>query len=280
VRTTGNKNCISMKNTKLFAALCCTAMLFAACEKNEDKISYDPDAIAEDDLSVVTEGDLTISGSENGHNYADLGLSVKWATMNVGATALEEYGDGFAWGETTTKDTYNWSNYKFAKGNYSTLTKYCNDTIYGYLLEEDGKRFTDELTTIEAADDAATANWGGKWRMPTVDEWNELISNCTLTWSTLNDKVGYEVKAANGNSIFIPVSDASNADGKIYGYYWSSSLYTNNPSYAQYVYFHYYTKTVYDENKMEDIVYYICSHFALNNSLRYCGYAVRPVVAE
>ena len=249
-----------MKKTKLLAAVCCTAMLFAACEKN-------------DEVSV------TVSGSIDGHNYVDLGLSVKWATMNVGATALEEYGNNYAWGETTTKDAYNWSNYKYAKGNYSTLTKYCNDTTYGY-LQEDGKRFTDELITIETADDAATANWGGKWRMPTVDEWNELISICTLTWSTLNGKVGYEVKAANGNSIFIPVSDASNADGKIYGYYWSSSLYTNNPSYAQYVYFHYYTKTVYDENKMEDIVYYICSHFALNNSLRYCGYAVRPVVAE
>lgn len=260
MRTTGNKNCISMKNTKLFAALCCTALLFAACEKNEDKISDNP--------ITITEGELTVSGSENGHNYADLGLSVKWATMNVGATVLEEYGDDFAWGETTTKDAYNWSNYKYAKGNYSTLTKYCNDTTYGYLLEEeDGKRkrFTDELITLEVEDDAAAANWGGKWRMPTVDEWNELISNSTLIWSELNGKVGFEVKAANGNSIFIPVSDFSEADGKIYGYYWLSSLYTNNPSYAQYAYFFY------------DINYSKC---ALNNSLRYCGYAVRPVVAE
>lgn len=92
------------------------------------------------------------NGTDGTHEYVDLGLSVKWATMNVGASKPEDYGDYFAWGETTTKTTYNWSTYKYCNGSSSTLTKYNTDSSYGTV---------DNKTTLDLSDDAANANWGG-----------------------------------------------------------------------------------------------------------------------
>ena len=163
--------------------------------------------------------------TENGHEYVDLGLSVKWATCNVGATKPEEYGDYFAWGETQPKDTYGWSTYKWCNGSSHTLTKYCTDNNYGTV---------DNKTVLDAADDAATANWGGSWRMPTDAELTELRENCTWTWISENGMGGYRVTSKKENytdkSIFLPVT--SNA-----AFYWSSSLGSNDPDYACDLYF-------------------------------------------
>ena len=162
------------------------------------------------------------SGSKNViHEYIDLGLSVKWATCNVGATKPEEYGDYFAWGETEPKDYYDWSTHKWCNGSYDTLTKYCLSSFCGTY---DGK------TTLEMNDDAANANWGEKWRMPTDVEIIELINNCTWTWTTQNDVKGYKVTSkSNGNSIFLPAAgyryDSSLSSAGIGGCYWSSSVY-------------------------------------------------------
>ena len=162
------------------------------------------------------------------HEYVDLGLSVKWATCNVGASKPEEYGDYFAWGETQPKSTYNWSTYKYCNGSYNTLTKYNNSSSYGTV---------DNKTKLELSDDAARANWGGSWRMPTRAEQGELRENCTWTWTTQNGVNGYKVTSKkNGNSIFLPaagyrdVSSLSNAGS--YGDYWSSSLFSGSPSRA------------------------------------------------
>lgn len=165
--------------------------------------------------------------------YVDLGLSIRWASYNVGATNPEDYGDYYAWGEITTKDTYTWANYKYADGSYDTLTKYNNSSSYGTV---------DNKTTLETEDDAATANWGGNWRMPTVDEWQGLKDNCTWTWTTLNGVNGYEVKATNGNSIFLPAA-GHRKDDILYsagtgGYYWSNLLSAYYPSYVQDMYFY------------------------------------------
>ena len=99
--------------------------------------------------------------------YVDLGLpsGVLWATYNVGAEYPEAYGNHFAWGETQPKDTYNWNNYQYCNGSNNTLTKYCNNSSYGF------NGFTDNLTMLLPEDDAATANWGADWRMPTKNEW-------------------------------------------------------------------------------------------------------------
>ena len=143
-------------------------------------------------------------GKHEGHEYVDLGLSVKWATCNVGATSPEEYGDYFAWGETSPKEKYTEKN---------SLT-------YGIQMSD---------ISGNAQYDAARANWGGDWRMPTDEEMQELIDECTWTWTTQNGVKGHKVTGPNGNSIFLPAagsrdgSSLDDAGGS--GYYWSSTPY-------------------------------------------------------
>ena len=169
---------------------------------------------------------------ENGHEYVDLGLSVKWATCYVGATTPEEYGDYFAWGEVKPKTEYNWSTYKWCNGSYDTQTKYCTDSYYGTV---------DNKTVLDKEDDAAAVNWGGAWRMPTKAEKDELIQQCTWTWTSKGSVNGFQVTGPNGNSIFLPAAGYRYGSRLtrvgISGYFWSSSLYTDSPSIAYYVYF-------------------------------------------
>ena len=153
-----------------------------------------------------------VSGSHNGHEYVDLGLSVKWATCNVGAESPEGYGDYFAWGETSTKETYSWSTYFDYDEDTKSFPKYNN---------EGGK------TVLDPEDDAAHVNWGGSWRMPTEAEWQELLNNCTWEWTTQNGISGYKVtsnkEGYTDKSIFLPAGGDGGAVG-FNGYYWSSSL--------------------------------------------------------
>lgn len=185
-------------------------------------------------------------------NYGcvDLGLpsGTKWATCNVGATSPEEYGNYYAWGETTTKDTYSWGTYKYG----SDPTKYNS---------------TDKLTTLEAADDAATANWGKEWRTPTSAEWQELIDNCTWNWIINYNETGVKgyifTSKTNGNTIFLPAAGyhlyADLCGVGIYGFYLSSSLDTDDPYCARNAYFN--SHTVWGDIDS-----------------RYCGQSVRPVL--
>lgn len=164
----------------------------------------------------------------NGYEYVDLGLSsgTKWATMNVGADSPEDYGYYFAWGETTTKSTYNWSTYKWCNGSMYSQTKYCTKSSYGKV---------DNKTILELSDDAANANWGGDWRMPTIEELDELRTGCTWAWTRQNGVNGYKVTSkTNGNSIFLPAAGYRYGsylyDVGYDGFYWSSSLYTSASS--------------------------------------------------
>ena len=180
----------------------------------------------------------TPEGIENGHNWVDLGLSVKWATCNVGATKSEAYGDYFAWGETQPKSYYNESNYSYN----------ANPTV------------------LPLSADAARANWGGSWRMPTKEEQDELLDNCTWEWTTQNGVKGYKVtsekKGYTKNSIFLPAAGYRYYSGLHCagsdGYYWSSSLSTDYPYVAYILYFYsdYVGRGYYD---------------------RYYGVSVRPV---
>ncbi len=179
------------------------------------------------DDALVGERIYEITGMENGYAFVDLGLSVKWAAFNVGATKLEEYGDYFAWGEVESKDNSDWRTYKHCNGSARTMTKYCTHKSYGAI---------DNKAILESEDDAATVNWGGAWRMPTKAELDELWNNCTWSWTTQNGVEGYKVKGINGNSFFLPAAGYM-SDGRIchagtYGGYWSSSLYTRDPVYA------------------------------------------------
>ena len=185
----------------------------------------------------------------------DLGLSVKWATFNVGALVPEEYGDYFAWGETEPyyengyaqsetpiwksgkEDGYDWSSYKYGSG-WQDLFKYCPKNKSGYWS---GEGECDGLTKLETNDDAARINWGNNWRMPTFAEWMELKDYCTWTWTDnyngtgiageiiTRSKTGYE-----GRSIFLPAAGCRDGTeffkfGGVYGQYWSSSLDTYDP---------------------------------------------------
>lgn len=158
-----------------------------------------------------------------GHEYVDLGLSVKWATCNVGANNPEDIGDYFAWGEVTSKVRYNWDMYKFFDRNREILTKYCTRDEYGTM---------DNKTCLERNDDAANFCWGDKWRIPTSREIEELIGRCTWEGASLNGVDGCKITGPNGNSIFLPLTGSKDGDDVTYpefGWYWSSSLKEDEP---------------------------------------------------
>ena len=183
------------------------------------------------------------SGSINGHDYVDLGLpsGTLWATCNVGASSPEDYGNYFSWGETTGyndgKTTFDWSTYKWCNGSSRTLTKYCTDSSYGY------EGFTDDKTELDIEDDAASVNWGPAWRMPSLDQFEELInSDYTTTFGgyVVNGVIGYKITSlTNGNSIFLPAAgDHYFPPGAgEYGFYWSRTLISDYPSDAWFLYF-------------------------------------------
>ena len=168
-----------------------------------------------------------VSFSTEAHGYVDLGLpsGTLWATCNVGATIPEGYGDYFSWGETEPKSTYNWSTYKYCNGVSHQLTLYCSNSSYGY------NGFTDNLTILQPSDDAATANWGEEWRMPTKEQWEELCQKTTNIWTSQNGVNGRLFTSSNGNSLFLPAADYrwdDERDGS-HGCYWSNSLYSVDP---------------------------------------------------
>ena len=181
-----------------------------------------------------------VSGSINGHDYVDLGLSVKWATCNVGANSPEEYGDYYAWGETSTKSSYDADN-----------SKTYDESSYNYDIGGN------------ASLDAARANWGGTWRLPTEAEAQELLDKCEWSWTTQGGKNGYKVTGPSGKSIFLPA--AGNRIGSSlyrageYGFYCMSTPYEDYAGRA-------YDLRFYDSSR---IVYW---------SNRFHGYSVRPVI--
>ena len=206
-----------MKKILLMAfALCLATMAVTSCQKEEGNSG----------------GGGTDTDPSNDHAYVDLGLSVKWATCNVGATNPEDYGDCYAWGETETKTYYGWSTYRYGS-DWNNLTKYNTHSDYGTV---------DNKTTLDPEDDVAHVRWGGKWRMPTIDEIKELLDSCTWTWTVKNGVNGYEVKGKNGNTIFLPAAGyRSGSDlnyAGLYGVFWSSSLNMDYPGSAYYLYFY------------------------------------------
>ena len=173
---------------------------------------------------------LSVDGNIGGHDYVDLGLpsGTLWATCNVGASKPEDYGNYFAWGETSTKSTYDWDTYKYANGAYNKQTKYCSESDYG------NNGFTDNLTTLQTSDDPAMVNWGSRWCMPTKAQWEELESNTTSKWTLRNGVRGRLFTAKNGRTVFLPTSGKRKGRKLTYagssssssGCYWSTLLCT------------------------------------------------------
>ena len=197
-------------------------------------------------IAVCTVGCVKDSGNSSyyGHECVDLGLpsGTLWATCNVGADKPEGYGNYFAWGEIQPKETYNWSNYKYSIGDGVWipnpgvwedlyLTKYCTLSSLG------NNGFTDNQTTLFPEDDAAEANWSRGWRMPTREDWQELLDNTTNTWTTQDGVNGKLFTAANGKSLFLPAAGSCVGDESASGHYWSMSLNAGYPHYAMGLYF-------------------------------------------
>lgn len=173
-------------------------------------------------------------GDPTQDDWVDLGLpsGLLWATRNVGASSPTDYGNYYAWGETTTKSSYFLSDYQYyildsADRGY---TKYCTRSSSGY------NGFTDSLTVLQSVDDAATANYGG--RTPTLKDWKELYNNTTKRMDTIDGVYGKVFTGPNGNSIFLPAAgswygDSHDNQGHC-GYYWSASLNIDDPSTSYY----------------------------------------------
>ncbi len=165
----------------------------------------------------------------------DLGLSVKWATCNVGASSPYDVGGYFAWGEVEAKESYWWRNYSMCNiPEISELDDLIGDMDPSVLTEYCG---TDGKTRLDSSDDVARQKWGENWRIPTAEEWTELVENCSWGWVKIAYGEGYVegfkvFSKKNGNSIFLPVSGICMGVGAVEstktGCYWSSSLNTDN----------------------------------------------------
>ena len=174
---------------------------------------------------------IALSGIEEGYEWVDLGLSVKWAKQNLGAWSETSYGDYYAWGETSTKSKYTWNNYYFQISgdsyNNVTLSKYVTDSQYGTV---------DNITELLYSHDAAFMRLGGKWRIPSYSQWIELYNNCTWKWyesgnSEFRGVAGYKVQSKKSGYtdqyIFLPAAGSyspSLSDDGSEGDYWSRSL--------------------------------------------------------
>lgn len=192
----------------------------------------------------------------NGHEYVDLGLSVMWATVNIGAADESGFGDYFAWGETASKDEYSWGTYKYGS-SADALTKHSA---------------ADKRLDIEACDDAAAVNWGGAWHIPTQADWEELCDpdNCKWEWTKAGDSAGYRVTGKKQGytdmSIFLPAGGYySGRELKGAGsaaHYWSSTR--NRPFTGRAL-----------------CLYFIDKFVGIgNNGFRTCGFTVRPVMTK
>ena len=211
------------------------------------------------------------------YDYVDLGLpsGTLWATCNIGASNPEEYGLYFAWGEIRgyTRDTsdghsFDWSNYKYCNGSYESITKYYSDgsfdDYYGHI-----KGRTIEL---DPSDDAAYVNWGSKWRIPSIDQMEELGDKCVWKWAKRNGVNGYTVIGPNQNSIFLPAAGSRYKNlfddvANTYGYYWSRTLNNWYSSDASNYYFY---------NGIESDGHFYSGHDGRPGDRCY-GYSIRPV---
>ena len=209
------------------------------------------------DVNAVINIILNPSSEEPDHEYVDLGLpsGTLWATCNIGASSPEQYGDYFAWGETTPKEVYTWQTYKWCNGTNNTMTKYCTDSSFGTV---------DDKTELEFEDDAAYVNWGPSWRMPSTEQCRELCESCTWQQTTRNGVNGQLVTGPNGHTMFLPAAGEryNNNIGDLgsLGQFWSRTLYDDIYSYSAFYLF-----------------FYLDDHKGYYGNDRYIGFPVRPV---
>lgn len=238
-----------------FVAL--SALFLSGCEK-EDK----------DDISMedVNKGIVIIQGA-GGQEYeaVDLGLysGVLWATCNIGAKSPEQTGDSFSWGESQPKKYFDWDNYQLCKGDQFSFTKYCLIKDHGY------QELVDNKKVLENEDDAARELMGDKWRIPSKEDFVELIYRCDVRHCKLNGVWGFlftsKIKGYEGNSLFLPLAGRIDLNDKkfneSYGFYWSNSIDRTETAYILWLEY------------TNDIVNAVAS----KSCDRYLGLPIRPV---
>lgn len=217
----------------------------------------------------------------NGHEYVDLGLSVKWATCNVGAEHPQDYGDHFAWGETKPKSDYSWETYKYGEGS-NTVTKYNDNESYGTV---------DKKRKLDPSDDAARAYLGGAWRMPTYDEQSELFTGCYWEWTdnynntNVKGFIVYKVDEANSsdkgkkktkNGGYTPSGRYSPA-GNVHIFLPAAGWRSNSSIYDVGLSGHYLSATLHSTYFAERF-YFRSTGVAMNNCGRSQGHSVRAVL--
>lgn len=218
---------------KFFLMIGLIGLIMVSCHKDDDNNNNNTNTNTPTNPSNPTNPTDTtqIARQATQGAWVDLGLSVQWYSVNLGATTPEGYGDYYAWGEVWPRNVYSWANYTY--GDYDSETS--TYTMYKYnTLESYGT--VDNKTTLEASDDVATAVLGSGARIPTKAEWQELLDNTTAEWTTQNGVNGRRFTASNGNSLFLPAAGYRNgsslfSDGAL-GYCWSSSLLESYPDYA------------------------------------------------
>ena len=208
-----------------------------ASNDNDRELEHDEQTVVAEVSEVSAPQHKHTRGNHNGHEWVDLGLSVKWAMCNIGADSPEDYGDYFVWGETRPKSEYTDADCKTIKKQpfFTKLFNFGHSDAYANV-----ENLPDDISG-NAQYDAASANWGGTWRMPTVAEFEELCNKCKWTWTSQGRHKGYKVTGPNGNSIFLPAAGWRYGTDRYnvgeYGDYWSSTLSSSYSYFARYLYF-------------------------------------------
>ena len=218
-----------------------TVMLFACQGQKKEQYVGEYDLGSSEDLEAV-----------------DLGLpsGTKWANMNVGATAPEEYGDYYAWGEIEAKDVYNHVTYQYVTGEDTD-----GDGEY-----DENEEYDNIGSDISGTDyDVAHVEWGGDWRMPTLEQIQELLENSTSEWTELNGVNGRKFTGPNGNSIFLPAT----------GFFWGNSLFRTGVD-------GYYWSSTQDESYIfnGNHLLFDSGDDHLRCSIRPSGMTIRPVIGN
>lgn len=249
-------------SVSVLMAVCVNCSFICSCSKDDTE--------EQNPLENSGGNSSDLTGETNGHKWVNLGLpsGTLWATCNVGASAPEEYGIYFAWGETDGYDSgktdcktdFSWTTYKYSNGSSNLLTKYCPTGSSGF------NGYTDSNTELQAGDDAASENWGGSWQTPSLAQAQELLNGdyTIVTLAAQNGVTGRLVTSkSNGKSIFLPAAGSYHGTSLdevgSCGHYWLRSLYTGYPGSACSLYFGAYAVTT-------NNYYY-----------RYIGRSVRPV---
>lgn len=174
----------------------------------------------------------------NGYGFVDLGLSVKWATHNIGAKTPEECGHYFTWGDPKPilgNKHIGWENYKFSSYEKGTYPQYFDIKFNKYVITKE-RGVIDHLSQLDSVDDPATAIWGGSWRTPSMEEIKELLEKCNWQWTDIHGQKGFRIiSRINQNSIFLPAAGylefgSTNYRKNEEGDYWTRSLHNNSTS--------------------------------------------------